>query len=218
MKNKKLIYGLVVVVALLCVSIGYAAITKDLVIGGTLSTDYAGAGNLLVQFDENKANHVAYTFNKDDSLEHLSAEIVSVDKLSVTVAAGGFKYTGSINYMYFAIPVINSEGSDFIANLQWSYTLTDVKIDGVAVSAEDDIRGEHYFDVFGQFSDTSDQGNGRGITGTPTKGTENYEILQIGETTYFVFRVDLKKAPLGQLDATLTINITATAAAEKGAA
>ena len=218
MRNKKLIYGLVVVIALLCVSIGYAAITKDLIVGGTLSTDSAGAGNFLVHFDEDESNYVAYTFNKEDSLEHLSAEIVSVDQLSVTVAADGFKYTESINFMYFAIPVINSEGSDFVANLQWSYTLTDTTIGGVAIDPEEDVRATDYFKVFGEFSDTKEQGSGRGIVGEPTKGTSEFIILQPGETTYFVFRVDLTKAPIAELDTKLTITITATAAAEKGAA
>ena len=218
MRNKKLIYGLVVVVALLCVSIGYAAITKDLIVGGTLSTDSAGAGNLLVQFDQDESNYVAYTFNKLDSLEHLYAEIVSVDELSVTVAADGFKYTGSINFMYFAIPVINLEGSEFIANLQWSYTLTDTTIGGVAIDPEDDVRATDYFEVFGEFSDTKEQGTGRGIVGKPTKGTSEFTILKPGETTYFVFTVDLTKAPIEELDTKLTITITATAAAEKGAA
>ena len=58
MKNKKILISLVVFVALLCLGIGYAAVSKNLVIGGTGTTnnetgdasDDALAKNFLVKF------------------------------------------------------------------------------------------------------------------------------------------------------------------------
>ena len=58
MKNKKILISLVVFVALLCLGIGYAAVSKNLVIGGTGTTnnetgdasDDVLAKNFLVKF------------------------------------------------------------------------------------------------------------------------------------------------------------------------
>lgn len=50
MKNKKLFYGFIVLVALLCLGIGYAAVSKNLTINGKVNADAAGADALQVEF------------------------------------------------------------------------------------------------------------------------------------------------------------------------
>ena len=50
MKNKKLFYIAIVMVALLCLGIGYAAVSKNLTIKGNVNADAAGADALQVVF------------------------------------------------------------------------------------------------------------------------------------------------------------------------
>lgn len=220
MKNKKTLLGLVVIVALLCLSIGYAAITRDLKIGGTLSTDEFGSGNLSVTFGpESDFNVVAES--KMDSLENVYATLTRNAEngdLVLDIEAGGFKYVNSTSMMYFSVPIINDSYSDFNANLTWDYTLSGGKINGVALGGEgDDRRASDYFQVFGSFGEKNE--NMPDATGNPTTGTDDYTILLVGHTVYFNFTIDLKKAPIGQLtDVNLTIVIKATASSEKGAA
>ena len=220
MKNKKTLLGLVVIVALLCLSIGYAAITRDLRIGGTLSTDFEGSGNLSVKFGP-ESDFTVVAESKMDSLENVYATLTRNAEngdLVLDIEAGGFKYVNSTSWMYFSVPIINDSYSDFNANLTWDYTLSGGEIDGVALGGEgDDRQASDYFQVFGSFGEKNE--NIPNATGDPTTGTANYEILLIGETVYFNFTIDLKKAPIGQLtDVNLTIVIKATASSEKGAA
>lgn len=220
MKNKKTLLGLAVIVALLCLSIGYASLTRDLKIGGTLSTDEGGSGNLSVTFGPEKDFNVVAE-SKMDSLENVYATLTRNAEngdLVLDIEAGGFKYVNSTSMMYFSVPIINDSYSDFNANLTWDYTLSGGKIDGVALGGEgDDRRASDYFQVFGSFGTKNE--NMPDATGNPTTGTDDYTILLVGHTVYFNFTIDLKKAPLGQLtDVNLTIVIKATASSEKGAA
>lgn len=50
MKNKRFFYGFIVLVALLCLGIGYAAVSKNLTINGKVNADAAGADALEVLF------------------------------------------------------------------------------------------------------------------------------------------------------------------------
>lgn len=50
MKNKRFFYGFIVLVALLCLGIGYAAISKNLTINGNVNADAAGSDALQVVF------------------------------------------------------------------------------------------------------------------------------------------------------------------------
>ena len=54
MKNKKLFYAVIVMVALLCLGIGYAAVSKNLTINGRVNADAAGSDALQVLFTSSK--------------------------------------------------------------------------------------------------------------------------------------------------------------------
>lgn len=66
MKNKRFFYGFIVLVALLCLGIGYAAVSKNLTINGKVNADAAGSDALQVEFTDH-----------DD------------DKCTTTIASGG---------------------------------------------------------------------------------------------------------------------------------
>lgn len=77
MKSKKLFYGFIVLVALLCLGIGYAAVSKNLTINGKVNADAAGADALVVKF----------TTSVDDKCK----TTVAGDGLSATIVTNSLK-------------------------------------------------------------------------------------------------------------------------------
>ena len=65
MKNKRFFYGFIVLVALLCLGIGYAAISKNLTINGNVNADAAGSDALQVLFTAHNDTNCTTTIASD---------------------------------------------------------------------------------------------------------------------------------------------------------
>jgi hypothetical protein len=98
MKNKKLFYAVIVMVALLCLGIGYAAVSKNLTINGTAKADAAGSDALVVKFTKSVVDKCTAT--------------ISTDGLSATIETNSLK---SVNETATATITIANTSNDLRA-------------------------------------------------------------------------------------------------------
>ena len=98
MKNKKLFYAAIVMVALLCLGIGYAAVSKNLTINGTAKADAAGSDALVVKFTKSVVDKCTTT--------------ISTDGLSATIETNSLK---SVNETATATITIANTSNDLRA-------------------------------------------------------------------------------------------------------
>lgn len=114
MKNKKLFYGFIVLVALLCLGIGYAAVSKNLTINGKVNADAAGADALQVLF----------TSSKDTKC----TTAIASDGQSATITTESLKAVGD---KATAVITITNESQDLRAKIteHTAVAFTDAKYD-----------------------------------------------------------------------------------------
>ena len=109
MKNKKFLMGLFVIVALLCLGIGYAAATKTLTINGTVSTgkitDDDIEHDFIVEFDRTAYTVVATP--KNDGNTVLKGGVTFADELlTANINVEGMKNVG--DKVVFTLTVVNN--------------------------------------------------------------------------------------------------------------
>ena len=116
MKNKKFLMGLFVIVALLCLGIGYAAVTKTLTINGTISTgeitDNDIKHDFIVEFDQTagKYNVVETPVNAGNT--DLTGSVTFENELTAIINVEGMKNVG--DKVVFTLTVVN-KSADLMA-------------------------------------------------------------------------------------------------------
>ena len=137
MKNKKILISLVVFVALLCLGIGYAAVSKNLVIGGTGTTnnetgdasDDVLAKNFLVKFADAYTTDVTngdgatinVTINNATKATINAYELTSLSKsvsATLTIVNASEDLIATID-----IPTIENASEYFKVETDWSKTV-----------------------------------------------------------------------------------------------
>lgn len=195
MRNKKVLYLLIALVLVLAVGIGYASVSKNLYIRGSLET---GAGLALEQ--NFKLNIV--------SLE----ELATGGDVTVKTPADG-NYYGKDNGEPNVQVHINLEASNFIHAGDFCVVAVQVKnfSSDLAATILSELTGatsiygetsamdpklEQYFDIVYRFSDTKDGFTTYDSVADDIKPADQEKRLEPDASTYVIVAIKLKSSPL----------------------
>ena len=163
MKNKRTFVGLFVILALLCLGIGYAAISKTLTINGGVSTGEAEdlADNFIVYFSKVEANTdlaegVTVTANVDAAAKSLTTSfgIENMNKVGSIVVLT-YTVNNDSEDLYANGPTIYFNGNQVSANTaisvgevyradpHFTITVTPNIVTGMGVSGQADPQSTH---------------------------------------------------------------------------
>lgn len=148
MKNKKFLMGLFVIVALLCLGIGYAAVTKTLTINGTISTgkitDEDIEHDFIVEFYDTAGKYKVVKTPVNAENTDLTGSVAFEDELTATINVAGMKNVG--DKVVFTLTVVN-KSADLMAQ-PFDYTNTEQpnlrSIQWVGSAAQPLVKGSTY--------------------------------------------------------------------------
>ncbi len=200
MKNKKFLYTLLVLVLVLAMGIGYAALSKNLILTGGVSTNKTGSAeddyttleeNFNVHFNDAVTN--AYTTG--------NTQVSVTFEDSLLQATIGVKELGTLNEQVVIPFEIINESEDLKAKIKVSYA-------GMMQDPEDGTNFDHtYFDAY--ITDS----NGNKWECCDAEGTikELTTLDEDGGTVQFYLVVKLVKSPIEHKTASFEVHILAEA-------
>lgn len=187
MKSKKYLIGLIVGVLLLCLGVGYAAVTSQLIITGTASTadEETLKENLQVYFTE----------KLDFSSGDLTATAtINGDKISASVATSGFSKVGDVVTIVLKI---SNQSTDYDAGITMNTQSSSTEFN-------------NYFKQSGFFVSSA---NATSLSDAASKTTGAATIdIAAGGYAYYVYKIELKTLPVEQVtgaEHTITYTVTA---------
>ena len=205
-KNRKFYGCLIAIIALLCLGIGYASLTGELIIGGTIGTTSAeNLGN----------NQIYFVAAEDETL--VSEDVVKLETSLVNKDGGNSAdYTGAqVNGYTAGYTKSTITVSDFsqatTAFAKYTIVSFEESTNNVVIGyevelsyADTSININDYFEVLGRFTTyevTSPIGNGYSLDSTIEISPDSF--------VYFWVSVSMKKVPPVALSgASITITLT----------
>lgn len=186
-KNRKLYVSLLVIVCLLCLGIGYAALSGELIIGGTIATGSAAdLGNLQVYLVDAKDVTVDPNVQCNPTLTGAGVAIDRVADYEEGYATGNIEITQfvSTTAAYAKFVVVNCESSTNDVVVGYDAVIT---YDGDAV---DDI--SEYFYIQGYFDQNFS--NALDVSKFADDSLKTVDLTSSLACSFFV-KVGMKKVP-----------------------
>lgn len=188
MKNKRTFVGLFVILALLCLGIGYAAVTKTLTINGGISTgdEEALKENFVVYFsavskETTNAQGATVTANVDAAAKATSTSF-SVSNMNVVGSSVVLTYT------------IKNDSTDL-------YAFVDKVRIGITEGGVENITDT----TSGTPIKIGENGRGVGYFNVTTEWLMGAQLDPNGGTTTLVIRIEMTSTPINVVDYNFTI-------------
>lgn len=200
-KNRKLYVSLLVIVCLLCLGIGYAALSGELIIGGTIATGSADdLGNLQVYLVDAKDETVDPNVQCNPTLTGAGVAIDRVADYEEGYATGNIQITQfvSTTAAYAKFVVVNCESSTNDVVVGYDAVIT---YDGEAVA---DI--SEYFYIQGYFDENFS--NALDVSKFADDSLQTVDLSSSLACSFFV-KVGMKKVPPVEITG-IKITITLT--------
>lgn len=195
MKNRKLILGVFLILAVLFLGIGYAALSNSLSMTGTINST-ADDDNLVVQFDTGYAPYSEVSGN------HISISASKKSDKEISISVGGFSTENDTAVIYFKI--INNSNeiesydallSNFTVAMKHGATL-DTASPATGTASENKFVGEHFTVEVEYVESYQDKEAGQAVNSSATI-TDGVPTLKAQGHEYVYVKVTVKVNPTG---------------------
>ena len=187
MKKRKLFIGLFLLISLLFLGVGYAALTNSLSIGGTIASELDDS-NLVVEFDKT-------TFETNVSDDTLAIKSQSIQSNSVSFGVEGFSTQGQSAYVILKVVNNSVAAVEYDALLDASFVIKMTHGNNGVTDAEGSQKDNTYtgkhFEVAVEYLQQYTDKNSATQTATGTISADGVTLKATGNQYIFV-KVSIK--------------------------